>query len=55
VGSQWAVALYAIALVATVVVVDVLFFRNRFRARLIANVGIVALFAAIYLTLLRRS
>jgi hypothetical protein len=51
--SQLAVVLYVIALVATVVFVDVLFLRNRFRARLIANIGIVVIFAAFYLTFLR--
>jgi hypothetical protein len=55
VRSQWVVVLYVIALVATVVVVDVLFFRNRFRARLIANVGVVLVFAVFYLAFLRPS
>lgn len=43
------VALYVVALVAVVVGVDVLFFRHHVWARLIANVGIVLLFAAFYL------
>jgi hypothetical protein len=38
--------LYVLALVAVVVGVDVLFFRNRFWERLIVNVGIVLVFAA---------
>src|SRR5262249_3567933 len=38
-GRQAAVVLYALALVAVVVGVDVLFFRNRFWGRLIVNVG----------------
>jgi hypothetical protein len=54
-GSQLAVAAYVIALVATIVVVDVLFFRNRFWARLTVNIGIVLIFAAFYLGFLRRS
>ena len=37
--------LYVLALVAVVVGVDVLFFRNRFWERLIVNVGIVLVFA----------
>src|SRR5262249_34046306 len=47
-GRQAAVVLYALALVAVVVGVDVLFFRNRFWERLIVNVGIVLVFAAFY-------
>jgi hypothetical protein len=48
VGRQIAVALYVLALVAVVVGVDVLFFRHQFWERLIANVGIVLVFAAFY-------
>jgi hypothetical protein len=40
-GRQTAVVFYVLALVAVVVGVDVLFFRNRFWERLIVNVGIV--------------
>jgi hypothetical protein len=40
-GRQAAVVLYVLALVAVVVGVDVLFFRNRFWERLMVNVGIV--------------
>jgi hypothetical protein len=46
VGRQVAVALYVLALVAVVVGVDVLFFRHHFWERLIANAGIVLVFAA---------
>lgn len=49
------VALYVVTLVAVVVALDVLFFRHRPWERLIANVGIVLLFAAIYLTSRRAS
>jgi hypothetical protein len=49
VGRQAAVALYVLTLVAVVVGVDVLFFRHWFWERLIANVGIVLVFAAFYL------
>ena len=38
----------------TVVAVDVLFFRHRFWERLIANIGIVLVFGAFYLRLLKR-
>ena len=53
-GRQAALALYVLALVAVVVGVDVLFFRNRFWERLMANVGIVLVFAAFYLRFLKR-
>jgi hypothetical protein len=43
-----------IALVAVVVTVDVLFFRHHILERLMANVGIVLVFAAFYLTFLKR-
>jgi hypothetical protein len=49
-----AVALYVLPLVAVVVSVDILFFRHHFWARLIANVGIVALYAALYVRFVRR-
>ena len=48
-GRQAAVALYVLTLVAVVVGVDVLFFRHHFWERLIANVGIVLVFAVFYL------
>jgi uncharacterized membrane protein len=47
------VALYILALIAVVVVVDVLFFRNRFRERPLVNLGIVLVFAAFYLRFAR--
>jgi len=52
-GRQVAVVLYVLALVAVVVVVDVLFFRNQFWERLIVNVGIVLVFAAFYFRFLK--
>jgi hypothetical protein len=54
VGSRAAVALYVLVMVAVVVGVDVLFFRHRFGERLMVNVGIVLVFAAVYLRLLKR-
>lgn len=54
-GRQAAVALYVLALVAVVVVVDVLFFRGHFWERLMANVGIVLVFAAFGLRFLKRA
>jgi protein-S-isoprenylcysteine O-methyltransferase Ste14 len=53
-GRNAAVVLYVLALVAVVVGVDVLFFRNRFWPRLIVNVGIVLVFVAFYLRFLKR-
>ena len=49
-----AVALYVLAMIAVIVGVDVVFFRNRFLERLLANFGIVLLFAAFYLRFFRR-
>lgn len=48
------VALYVLALVAVVVSVDVLFLRHHFAERLIANVGIVVVFVAVYFRFLKR-
>jgi len=53
-GRQTAVVLYVLALVACVVGVDVLFFRNRFWERLMVNVGVVLVFGAFYLRFLKR-
>ncbi len=52
-GRQAAIVLYVVALIAVVVGVDLLFFRNRLWERLIVNVGIVLVFAAFYLRFLR--
>ena len=53
-GRQTAVVLYVLALVAVVVGVDVLFFKNRFWERLMVNVGVVLVFGAFYLRFLKR-
>ena len=53
-GRQAGLVLYVLALVAVVVGVDVLFFRNRFWERLMVNVGIVLVFGAFYLRFLKR-
>ena len=47
-GRQVTVVLYVVAMAAVIVGVDVLFFRGQFWARLLANVGIVLVFAAFY-------
>jgi hypothetical protein len=52
IGRQVAVALYVVAMVAVIVGVDFAFFRNRFWERLMANIGVVLVFAAFYLRFL---
>ena len=54
-GRQVARVLYALAMVAVIVGVDLAFFRNRLWERLMVNVGIVLVFAAFYLRFFRRS
>lgn len=44
---------YVLALVAVVVGADIVFFRHHFWARLIANAGIVLVFAAFYLRFIK--
>jgi uncharacterized membrane protein len=53
-GRQVGVVLYVVAMAAVIVAADFAFFRNRFWERLIANIGIVLVFAAFYLRFLRR-
>ena len=43
---QVGVVLYVLAMIAVVVSVDILFFGHHFTGRLIANVGVVLVFAA---------
>ena len=40
-GKQIVVVLYVVAMVAVIVGVDLLFFKHRFWARLIVNIGIL--------------
>ena len=53
-GRRAAIVLYVLALIAVVVGVDLLFFRNHFWERLLVNVGIVLIFAAFYFRFLKR-
>jgi hypothetical protein len=53
-GRQAAGVLYALALAAVVVGVDILFFRHQFWERLAVNIGIVLVFAAFYFRFLKR-
>jgi hypothetical protein len=45
--------LYAVAMIAVILGVDLAFFRGRFWERLIVNIGIVLVFGAFYLRFLR--
>lgn len=54
-GRPVAIVLYVVAMVAIIVAVDFAFLRNRFWERLMVNIGIVLVFAAFYLSFLRRS
>jgi uncharacterized membrane protein len=47
------VVLFVLIMIAVVVSVDLLFFRNRFWERLIVNIGIVLVFVAFYLRFLK--
>ena len=53
-SSQTMSVLYVVLLVAVVVAVDVLFFKNRFWERLAVNIGIVLVFGAFYFRFLKR-
>jgi uncharacterized membrane protein len=49
-----AIALYVALMAAVIIVIDVLFFRDRFWERLTVNVGIVLVFVAFYFRFLKR-
>ncbi len=53
-SRQVAVVLYVVAMIAIIVGVDFVFFRNRFWGRLTVNIAIVLVFAAFYFRFLRR-
>jgi len=46
--------IFALIIITVVVGMDVLFFRGQFWERLIANIGMVLIFAAFYLRFLKR-
>ncbi len=48
------IVLFVLIMIAVVVSVDLLFFRNLFWERLIANIGIVLVFVAFYLRFLKK-
>ena len=52
-NSSYITAVSIVLMVAVVIGVDILFFRNLFWARLAVNVGIVLIFIAFYLRFLK--
>ncbi len=52
-GKTVAAVLYVVAMVAVIVGLDFLFFRNRFWERLAVNIAIVLVFGAFYFRFLR--
>ena len=46
--------LYIVVMIAVIVSVDFLFFKNRFWERLMVNIGIVLVFVAFYLRFLKK-
>jgi hypothetical protein len=49
-----AIVLYVLALICTVVAVDILFLSHHFWERLLVNVAIVLVFGTVYVRLLKR-
>jgi len=45
---------YVVAMIAVIVTLDALFFRNHLWERLVVNIGIVLVFAAVYWRFLER-
>ncbi len=52
-ARQVADVVYAVAMVAVIVGVDIVFFRHRFWERLAVNIGLVLVFGAFYMRFLR--
>jgi hypothetical protein len=52
-GERTAMVVYVVAMVAVIVGIDVAFFRSHIWERLMANIGVVLVFAAFYLRFLR--
>lgn len=52
---QTVVALYIVLMAAVIVATDVLFFKHRVGERLMANIGIVLVFAVVYFRFLKRT
>ena len=51
--KNMSVVLYVVALIAVIVSVDLVFFKNRLWERLMVNIGIVLVFAAFYLRFMK--
>ena len=51
--NSYAVAIFLVLMIAVIVAVDILFFRNLFWERLAVNVGIVLVFVAFYFRFLK--
>ena len=47
------IALFLVAMIIVIVIVDLLFFKDRFWERLIVNVGIILVFLAFYFRFLK--
>lgn len=54
VGAKLAVALYLLAMVTVIIGVDVLFLRHHLWSRLAVNVGVIVVFASVYVAFFRR-
>ena len=54
-NSSYVAAALLVLMIAVIVTVDILFFRNLFWERLAVNVGIVLIFVAFYLRFLKHS
>ena len=52
-GNKTTALLYILLMIVIIVAVDFLFFRNRFWERLIVNIGIVFVFATVYMIFLK--
>ena len=52
-GNKTTALLYILLMILIIVAVDFLFFRNRFWERLIVNIGIVFVFATVYMIFLK--
>ena len=52
-GRNANIVIYVLVMVATVVAVDILFFRHHFWERLMANIGIVLVYIAFYLRFMK--
>ena len=53
-GRQASVVVFVVVIAVVIVGVDIAFFKHRFWERLMANIGIVLLFAAFYLRFVKR-